>query len=73
MRAGYESVSGDAALQKVAEKQAAYDARDPAALAKRIKRVEKEMYEAAANLEFEAAARKRDELGRLKEALTGAA
>ncbi|WP_348675577.1 UvrB/UvrC motif-containing protein, partial [uncultured Abyssibacter sp.] len=72
MRAGYESVSGDAALQKVAEKRAGYEAKDPAALAKRIKQVEKAMYEAAANLEFETAAKKRDELNKLREALTGA-
>ncbi len=42
------------------------------ALGKRLKQVEKEMYAAAANLEFETAAKKRDEFNKLKDALTGA-
>ena len=72
MRAGYEPVSGDAALQRVADKRAAYETKDPVARAKRLKQVEKEMYAAAANLEFETAAKKRDEFNKLKDALTGA-
>jgi excinuclease ABC subunit B len=41
-------------------------------LAKRIKQLEKQMFEAAKNLEFEQAARLRDQLGQLKERAFGA-
>ena len=70
MRAGFESGDPKARLLKVAEGQGAY-LTDPNKLAKQIKVVEKEMYEAAANLEFEKAAAKRDELQKLKQQLTG--
>ena len=43
-----------------------------AELAKEIKRLEKEMLERAKNLEFEAAARIRDQLALLKQELFGA-
>jgi excinuclease ABC subunit B len=42
-------------------------------LAKRIKQIEKQMFEAAKNLEFEQAARLRDQLSQLKERAFGAA
>ncbi|MEN9587446.1 MAG: excinuclease subunit UvrB, partial [Pseudomonadota bacterium] len=42
-------------------------------LAKRIKQLEKQMFEAAKNLEFEQAARLRDQLAQLKERAFGAA
>ncbi|MDI9334483.1 MAG: excinuclease ABC subunit UvrB [Cytophagales bacterium] len=42
-------------------------------LAKRIKQLEKQMFEAAKNLEFEQAARLRDQLAQLKERVFGAA
>jgi excinuclease ABC subunit B len=42
-------------------------------LAKRIKQIEKQMFEAAKNLEFEQAARLRDQLVQLKERAFGAA
>ena len=42
--------------------------RDPAALMKRVESLKKKMLAAAANLEFEEAARLRDEIKRLEEA-----
>jgi excinuclease ABC subunit B len=42
-------------------------------LAREIKRLEREMYESAKNLEFEKAAAARDELFRLKEQAFGSA
>jgi excinuclease ABC subunit B len=41
-------------------------------LAKEIKRLEKQMLEHARNLEFEQAAKVRDQLGRLKDKVLGA-
>ena len=70
MHAGYERGDGKSKLLKAAEGQGSYDA-DPNKLAKQIKAVEKDMYEAAANLEFEKAAAKRDELQKLRDLLTG--
>ena len=61
---------GKGGLRKVAEPEAEYqvDAQllSPAELARAITRLEDKMYEAAKNLEFEQAARYRDELERLK-------
>ncbi|MBK8917711.1 MAG: excinuclease ABC subunit UvrB [Azonexus sp.] len=59
--------------QRVAEQRAAYETMDEKALAKEIKRLEKQMLEYARNLEFEAAASARDELFRIKEQVFGAA
>lgn len=56
---------------QVAEKQAKYEHTSPKQLAKEIKQLEKQMYEHAKNLEFEAAAKVRDELKRLREGLVG--
>ncbi len=61
------------AERKVAQKQAAYAVMDEKAVAKEIKRLEKEMQEAAKNLEFEKAAAARDALFRLRESVLGAA
>jgi len=58
---------------KVAQEQARYEAMSEKALAREIKRLEKEMLELARNLEFEKAAAARDELFRLKERVFGAA
>ncbi len=66
MHAGYENLS-QGGNRKVAEQQARYQAMAPAELARLVKTLEKEMFEAAANLEFELAAQKRDELKRLRE------
>ena len=50
-----------------AEAAVAAEALEPAALARQIKRLETEMLERARNLEFEEAARLRDEVARLKQ------
>jgi excinuclease ABC subunit B len=54
---------------KAAQSEACYRAMGEKDLAKEIKRVEKEMIEAAKNLEFERAARLRDQLKALKQRL----
>jgi excinuclease ABC subunit B len=57
---------------KAAETLAKYHVMDEKQLAREIKRLEKEMYDAAKNLEFEQAAELRDRLKQLKTALYGA-
>ena len=52
--------------QKAAQNQARYDVMGDREMTREIKRVEKEMHDAARNLEFEKAARLRDELQLLK-------
>jgi excinuclease ABC subunit B len=52
--------------QRAAQNQARYDLMGDKEMTREIKRVEKEMYDAARNLEFERAAQLRDELQRLK-------
>jgi excinuclease ABC subunit B len=54
---------------KAAQTQARYEAMSETQLAKEIKSLEKQMHEAAKNLEFEKAAEYRDELKRLKNKL----
>jgi excinuclease ABC subunit B len=54
---------------KAAQVQARYDAMSATQLTKEIKALEKQMLEAAKNLEFEKAAEHRDELKRLKNKL----
>ena len=66
MRMGFDD-GGAARALKAAEVAKAYDAESPQLLAKRIAKLEKEMKLAAQNLEFELAAKKRDELRRLRE------
>ena len=56
---------------KAAQKQARYDVLGEKELTKEIKRVEKDMLDAARNLEFEKAAEMRDQLKVLKELLFG--
>ncbi|MCX9158259.1 excinuclease ABC subunit UvrB [Niveibacterium sp. 24ML] len=64
---------GDAAAAlKVAEANADYALMDEKALAKTIKKLEKEMLEHARNLDFEKAAAARDELFRLRQRAFGA-
>jgi len=62
----YESAQQN---QKAAQVQARYDAMSETQLAKEIQRVEKQMLNAAKNLEFEQAASYRDELKSLKNKL----
>ncbi|WP_226470136.1 excinuclease ABC subunit UvrB [Luteimonas panaciterrae] len=54
--------------KRVAEEAAEYAVLDPAQLASRLKALEQEMYQHARDLEFEAAARVRDQIRRIKEA-----
>ncbi|MCB6184698.1 excinuclease ABC subunit UvrB [Leeia sp. TBRC 13508] len=61
----------DAAKLDAASKKELVDM-DPKKLAKEIKRIEKEMLNAAKNLEFEAAAKLRDQLKTLREQVFGA-
>lgn len=56
---------------KVAEKQAQYEALSPIELTKKLKQLEQKMYTHARNLEFEEAARARDEWKRLQEGMLG--
>lgn len=58
--------------QKVAEEQARYESMSEKQISKEIKRLEKQMLDHAKNLEFEKAAKVRDELAKLKDLLFGA-
>ena len=62
-------VSGDKFLSKVAEHKADYSAMTPKQAGKKIKQLEDEMYRYAKNLEFEQAARVRDEIKKLQDQL----
>ncbi|EQD53117.1 excinuclease ABC subunit B, partial [mine drainage metagenome] len=62
-----------AIAQGRAEAPAAPESLEPAAIARRIKRLESEMLERAHNLEFETAAQLRDEVARLKRLELGVA
>lgn len=64
-----EKATSSRRYAKVAEEQAYYAALSPAQLAKKLKTLEEQMYGHARNLEFEEAARVRDELKRLRDAL----
>jgi excinuclease ABC subunit B len=54
---------------KAAQTRARYDAMDEKELTREVKQLEKSMFEAARNLEFERAAQLRDQLNALKERL----
>jgi len=58
-------------MAKAAEENARYEneLRSPSEINKRIKQMEEKMYELARDLEFEAAAQTRDEIGKLRERL----
>ncbi|WP_367275605.1 excinuclease ABC subunit UvrB [uncultured Nevskia sp.] len=71
MKMGYEA-NDTTPSRRVAEKGTDYARMAPEKLAKIIAKLEKEMREAAQNLEFELAAKKRDELRRLRETALGA-
>jgi excinuclease ABC subunit B len=67
MEAAYPGAPGSAKrFAKVAEQTAEYAAMTPAQMGKRIKELEKQMYQHAKNLEFEDAARVRDQLRELQ-------
>ncbi|WP_020649036.1 excinuclease ABC subunit UvrB [Solimonas variicoloris] len=75
MRYGYEDYQvGAGAALKAAEVKARYEVLPPEQMAKKIAKLEKQMKEHAMNLEFEAAAKLRDEIRKLREqALVNAA
>ena len=58
-------------MAKAAEENARYEneLRSPSEITKRIKQLEEKMYQLARDLEFEAAAQMRDEIGKLRERL----
>ena len=58
---------------EVAETTEQYQSKSPKELAKEIERLEKQMFDAAQNLEFEEAARLRDEVAKLRERAFGVA
>jgi len=60
-----------AKILKVAEQTAKYSALSPQQLAKKIKKLEQQMYQHAKNLEFEQAAKLRDELQALEREVLG--
>ena len=64
----YDADEAKAGL-KAAESQASYERMSGKELTRELKRIEKEMLDCARNLEFERAARLRDELNRLKQRL----
>ncbi|EIT68320.1 MAG: excinuclease ABC subunit UvrB [Hydrocarboniphaga sp.] len=69
MRLGYEDGVADIKALKAAETKKAYESlASPELVGKRIAKLEKEMKAAATNLEFEKAAKLRDEIRRLREA-----
>jgi excinuclease ABC subunit B len=55
------------AVQKVAEERATYQAMSPKELNRLLENLEKQMYEHSRNLEFEEAAKKRDELEHIRQ------
>jgi excinuclease ABC subunit B len=58
-------------LRRVAEPAAGYERMPPEQIVKRIKKLEQEMFKLARNLEFEEAARLRDEIQRLRKVELG--
>ena len=69
--AANESKGGRGKSRRVAEEPAEYGVMDPAQAVARIKALEQQMYQHARDLEFEDAARLRDQIQRLKEASLG--
>lgn len=69
--AANESKGGRGKARRVAEEPAEYGVIDPAQAVARIKALEQQMYQHARDLEFEDAARLRDQIQRLKEASLG--
>ena len=70
LHAGYEELSAQR-MQQAAEQGAAYARLSPEKLGRLIAKLEKEMLAAARNLEFELAARKRDEIRKLRGSALG--
>jgi len=70
MQLGGVSKVQDKAARKVAEPAASYHRLSPNELAKEIKRLENQMFDHARNLEFEQAAKLRDQIHELQQQLT---
>jgi excinuclease ABC subunit B len=68
---GAYAEGGRGQKQKVAESRGSYEALTPEQALRRIKKLEQEMYKRARNLEFEEAARLRDEIQRLRKVELG--
>ncbi len=68
---GKAGKGGKGKARKVAEDVADYRSMDPAQIASRLKALEQQMYQHARDLEFEDAARVRDQIRQLKEASLG--
>jgi len=62
---------GSGRTRRVAEQSTEYERLPPEQIVKRIKKLEQEMFRLARNLEFEQAAKLRDEIGRLRNAELG--
>jgi excinuclease ABC subunit B len=71
LEGAYADVPGSIALAKVAERAGDYSKLAPEQLQKRIKKLEQEMFKHARNLEFEEAARLRDEVQKLRKVELG--
>ena len=71
VRRGGKAGRGKAAMRQVAEPVGDYAAMDPVQAARKIQELEQRMYQHARDLEFEEAARIRDQLHRLREASLG--
>lgn len=69
--AASEGKGGQGKSRRVAEEPAEYGVMDPAQAVARIKALEQQMYQHARDLEFEDAARLRDQIQRLKEVSLG--
>lgn len=74
MEGAYGSMHGSARqYAKVAEEVGEYAAMSAGELAKKLKQLEQQMFEHAQNLEFEEAARLRDQINKIREAAMGLA
>jgi excinuclease ABC subunit B len=71
LEGAYSDAPGSARLAKVAERNAEYANLTPEQAQRRIKKLEQEMFKHARNLEFEEAARLRDEIQKLRQVELG--
>jgi len=71
MAAGYPGAGSPRQYAQVADEVAEYGRLSPQMLAQKVKKLEKQMYEHARNLEFEAAARLRDQIRHIQESNLG--
>jgi excinuclease ABC subunit B len=72
MDGAYAARPGRAKLARVAEKAGKYEDLSPESIIKKIAKLEQDMYRCARDLEFETAAKIRDEIARLREYLVQA-